>query len=93
MGAEERAAEVAKGALDAYKSNPMLTGLLVLNLVFLIGFGWFLRIKNDQHETLVMRIIDEEKSFRDDLIRLAMSCNAPPLASGKAGYFQLPETQ
>lgn len=95
MGAEENITEVAKGALDAYKSNPLMTGLLVLNLVFLIGFGWFLKLKNEQHEALVIRVMEEEKTFRGEIMQLAITCTAkqPPRVSGKAGYFQLPETQ
>jgi hypothetical protein len=91
MGMEETTAEVAKGAFDAYKTNPLMTGLLTLNLVFLVGFGWFLKGKNEQHEALVMRVLDEEKSFRDDLLQLAAACSAiPQKTSGKAGYFPLP---
>lgn len=85
MGAEENITEVAKGALDAYKTNPLTTGLLILNLVFLVGFGWFLKIKNEQHEALVMRIIEEEKSFRDQIVQLAVQCGKLPTVQLKPG--------
>jgi hypothetical protein len=87
MGIEENVSEVAKGTLEAYKTSPVLTGLLLLNLVFLISFGWFLMKKNEAHEALVARILDEEKVFRTELIQAATSCN--PLPSGKPGYYKL----
>ncbi len=88
MGIEENVSEVAKGTLEAYKSSPLLTGLLALNLVFLVGFGWFLMKKNEAHESLVARIIDEEKSFREELLQAATNCNRNA-SSGKPGYYKL----
>ena len=90
MGIEDNVTEVAKGTLEAYKSSPLLTGLLALNLVFLLGFGWFLVKKNEAHESLVARIIDEEAQFRDQLLQTALNCVAQKRSSGKAGYFPLP---
>ncbi len=90
MGMEEQAGEVAKNALDAYKHSPLLTGLLALNLVFLVGFGWFLMKKHEAHESLVQRIIDEERDFREELLQVAVNCNAAQLRkSGKPGYIPL----
>jgi hypothetical protein len=89
MGIEDNVTEVAKSTLEAYKTNPMLTGLLALNLVFLIGFGWFLVKKNEAHEALVARILDEEKVFRQELVAAATDCNDVSTSSGKPGYFKL----
>jgi hypothetical protein len=77
MGVEENITDVARGTLEAYKTSPMLTGLLALNLVFLVGFGWFLMKKNEAHESLVARILDEEKTFRQELMQAAQgaTCN------------------
>lgn len=94
MGIEEQTGEAVKGVLDAYKSTPMLTGLLALNLVFLIGFGWLLIKKNEQHEALVQRIVDEEREFREEVLQVALNCSKPSLRSAaKPGYFQLPATE
>jgi len=90
MGIEDNIGEVAKGTLEAYKSSPLLTGLLALNLVFLVGFGWFLMKKNEAHETLVARIIEEEKAFREELLVVATNCIKSP-TSGKPGYYKLEE--
>lgn len=78
--------EISEKALDAYKASPLLTGLLLLNLALLLGFGWFLKGKNEQHEALVTRMLDEEKQFRAELLQVAISCRP---SSGKPGYIPL----
>ena len=78
--------EMAGKVLEAYKTSPLLTGLLILNLVFLLGFVWFLKGKNEQHEALIDRIMEEEKVFRSELLQSYLSCKA---TSGKPGYVPL----
>lgn len=82
--------EIASKVLDAYKTSPLLTGLLLLNIGLIVGFGWFTIKKNEMYEALVIRVIAEEKEFRDELLRVATSCESDPQAtSGKAGYGKL----
>lgn len=33
--------EIAGKIVDAYKASPLLTGLLLLNVAVIIGFGWW----------------------------------------------------
>ena len=34
--------ELAAKVLDAYKTSPLLTGLLLLNIGLFIGMGWYI---------------------------------------------------
>lgn len=34
--------ELASKVLDAYKTSPLLTGLLLLNIGLFIGMGWYI---------------------------------------------------
>lgn len=83
--------ELAGRVLDAYKTSPLLTGLLILNIGLIGGFGWFLLKKNETHEALVMRVIDEEREFRDELLQVALMCGVEDTqpSSGKPGYMKL----
>ncbi len=34
--------EIAKHLVDAYKTSPLLTGLLLLNIGLFLGMGWYI---------------------------------------------------
>lgn len=34
--------EIAKHIVDAYKTSPVLTGLLLLNIGLFLGMGWYI---------------------------------------------------
>ncbi len=40
--------DVAGRIVDAYKTSPMLTGLLLLNLLIFCGAGWYLNVVQDR---------------------------------------------
>lgn len=70
--------ELAGKVLEAYKTSPLLTGLLILNIGLIAGFGWFLVKKNETHEALVVRVLEEEKTFRQELLEVALKCTLAP---------------
>lgn len=61
--------ELAGKVLDAYKSSPLLTGLLLLNIGLFIGMGWYV-VKVQQATGVFVSELQRE------LITLATTCNS-----------------
>ncbi len=40
--------DVASKVVDAYKTSPLLTGLLLLNLIIFVGAGYYLNVVQDR---------------------------------------------
>lgn len=61
--------DVAGKIVDAYKTSPLLTGLIVLLIGLTIGFGWYQIRKDTQVAAFIMgkeaRIEDLQKQLID----------------------------
>lgn len=60
--------EIAAKIVDAYKTSPMLTGLLLLNVCLFLGMGYY--VIKLQHGTGVF-----VRELQAELIDLAKTCN------------------
>lgn len=58
---------VAEKIVDAYGRNPLLTGLLLLNVGMFVGFGWY--ITKMQHGTGVF-----VSELQKEIVTLAKEC-------------------
>lgn len=61
--------ELAGKVLDAYKTSPLLTGLLLLNIGLFLGMGWY--VVRVQQATGVF-----VSELQRELITLAKTCNS-----------------
>jgi hypothetical protein len=59
--------EIAKHIVDAYKTSPMLTGLLLLNIGIFIGMGWYV-VKVQQASGAFVR------EMQTHILELAKEC-------------------
>lgn len=75
MGRMPISDDIASKALDAYKSNPMLTALFVMNLVTFLGFGWYLLDKEGKTAKYVLQMQADMKDVRIEAMRTAAECN------------------
>lgn len=66
--------ELAGKVLDAYKTSPLLTGLLLLNLLILVGFGWYMKDRNAAVAEYVKMTNQELIDLHNQTIALAKEC-------------------
>lgn len=59
--------KIAGKIIEAYKSNPILTGLLLINVGMFIGFGWYIMKLNAGTGVYVTKL-------HEDLVSLAIKC-------------------
>lgn len=60
--------------IDAYRVNPMLGALLILNLTTLGGFGWYLWDKETKTAKYVMTLQGDLRDLRKTAIDTAIEC-------------------
>lgn len=60
--------EIAGKIIEAYRSNPLLTGLLLLNVGVFIGMGWYIMKVQAGTGIYVTKL-------HEDLVALAKECN------------------
>ncbi len=65
--------------IDAYRVNPMLGALLILNLATLGGFGWYLWDKETKTAKYVLMMQADMKELRLKAMDIAAQCSSRPL--------------
>lgn len=60
--------------VDAYRVNPMLGALLILNLTTLGGFGWYLWDKESKTAKYVLTMQADMKELRLKAMEVAAQC-------------------
>ena len=68
--------DVPSKLVDAYRINPILTGLLILNIGTFIGMGWYIDVANQRMGKFVMYMLDEQKQLYTSAIDMAKTCGA-----------------
>lgn len=66
--------EVAGKIVEAYKTNPLLTGILLLNVLTTIGFGYYLLKKDFAVGEYVKLVRADQKELENKLVDLAIKC-------------------
>ncbi len=78
--------DVASKAIEAYKINPMLTGLLFLNLAIFIGAGWYLNVVQDRTALYVKTRDADLKELQNKALDMASKCIVPDTAFQQRSY-------
>ena len=68
------AEEIAGKIVEAYKTSPLLTGLLLLNLVLLVGFGWWEHRRVAAVDAFVNRQLEKQEQLQERLLGMAKDC-------------------
>ena len=66
--------EIAGKIVDAYKSNPLLTGLLLLNVAVIGGFGWWEYKRVNAVDVFVQRQFAKQEALQERLLEMAKNC-------------------
>ena len=66
--------ELAGKVLDAYKTSPLLTGLLILNVLLIAGFGWWEHPRTNKVEAFVQQQLAKQEALQERLIQMARDC-------------------
>lgn len=69
--------DVAGKAIEAYRINPMLTGLLFLNLAIFVGAGWYLNVVQDRTAMYVKARDNDLKELQNRALDMAAKCIVP----------------
>ncbi len=69
--------DVASKVVDAYKVNPMLTGLLLLNLLIFCGAGWYLNVVQERTAMYVKSRDGDLKELQNKALDMAARCIVP----------------
>lgn len=70
--------EMGKQVLDAYKTSPLLTGILLLNVLTIMGFGYYLLKKDYAVGEYVKLVRADQKELENKLFDLATKCGTKP---------------
>lgn len=66
--------EIAGKIIEAYKSSPLLTGLLLLNIAIIGGFGWWEHNRTNRVDTFIREQLKKQEDLTERLIRMAQNC-------------------
>lgn len=66
--------ELAGKIVEAYKSSPLLTGLLLLNVVLIGGFGWWEHNRTNKVEAFIQQQLAKQEALQERLIKMAQDC-------------------
>jgi len=66
--------ELAGRIVDAYKASPLLTGLLILNIGTIIGFGWWEYRRVTAVDSFVQAQLAKQDALQDRLLQMAKHC-------------------
>jgi hypothetical protein len=66
--------ELAGRIVDAYKASPILTGLLLLNVVLIAGFGWWEHRRVTGVDAFVQKQLAKQDALQERLLQMARDC-------------------
>lgn len=66
--------ELAGRIVDAYKASPLLTGLLILNICTIVGFGWWEYRRVGAVDAFVQKQLAKHEALQERLIQMAKEC-------------------
>ena len=70
--------EIASKIVEAYKTSPLLTGLLLLNVAIIFGFGWWENNRTTKVEMFIRDQLVKQENLQEKLFHLAQRCGAKP---------------
>lgn len=66
--------DVAGKIVEAYKTSPLLTGLLLLNLAVIGGFGWWEHKRVSAVDAFVAKQLEKQEALQERLLEMATRC-------------------
>lgn len=66
--------ELAGKIVDAYRSSPLLTGLLLLNVGVIVGFGWWEHNRVNAVGAFIQQQMSKQEELQNRLIVMAKEC-------------------
>lgn len=66
--------EIAGKIVDAYRSSPLLTGLLLLNVGLALGFGWWEWRRVERVDAFVQQQLAKQDALQERLLQMAKHC-------------------
>ena len=66
--------EIAGKIVEAYKTSPLLTGLLLLNALIVGGFGWWEYHRVNAVDAFVQKQLAKQEALQERLIGMAKDC-------------------
>lgn len=66
--------EIAGKIVDAYKASPLLTGLLLLNVAVILGFGWWEHRRVGAVDAFVQQQLAKQERLQERLVQMAKNC-------------------
>ena len=69
--------DVASKVVDAYKTSPLLTGLLLLNLIIFVGAGYYLNVVQDRTYNYIKDRDAHEHERTQKTFDMLKSCVVP----------------
>ncbi len=83
--------DVAGKVIDAYRINPMLTGLLLLNLLIFCGAGWYLNVVQERTAMYVKSRDGDLKELQNKALDMAAKCIVPDTFQQRQQYAPPPQ--
>ena len=66
--------EIAGKIVEAYKTSPLLTGLLLLNVSLIGGFGWWEHTRMAKVEVFIYQQIQKQEALFERIVQMAQDC-------------------
>lgn len=66
--------EIAGKIVEAYKTSPLLTGLLLLNVAIILGFGWWEHTRTNKVEAFIYQQIQKQEALFERIVQMAQDC-------------------
>lgn len=66
--------ELAGKVVEAYKTSPLLTGLLLLNVATIAGFGWWEHTRTAKVEAFIYQQMQKQETLFERIVQMAQDC-------------------
>ena len=66
--------ELAGRIVEAYRTSPLLTGLLLLNIATVLGFGWWETKRVAAVDGFVQKQLAKQEALQERIIQMAKEC-------------------
>ncbi len=66
--------ELAGRIVEAYRAHPLLTGLLLLNIALIAGFGWWEWKRVSAVDAFVQQQLARQDALQAQLVAMAKEC-------------------
>lgn len=83
--------DLAGKVVDAYRANPLLGALFMMNVITLLGFGGYLWDKDSKTAKYVLQMQADMKELRIEAMRATLECAHQPQPQYILPQAQIPQ--